>query len=117
MEDIRLKELPFDINGNTYMLRCNLNVLADLQEEFGGIPNILDEEKSMRNISAYIAAMANDYADEMGWPERYTARQIGRVLPAKPDMELMQDLIKIVINALYLKPDEETQEAGDGEKN
>lgn len=118
MSDIRLKEIPFEHNGKTYLLRCNFNVLADLQEEFGEIPDVMDGKKSMRNMAAFIAAMMNDYADAQNWPERFTARQVGRILPANPDIEMMQNIMKIVVNALYLQQENtEEQAEGDGEKN
>lgn len=121
MIDIRLKEMPYEYNGRTYMLRCNFNVLADLQEEYGEIPDVLNGKKTMKSVTAFLAAMINDYADEKGWPERVTAKQIGRSLPAAPDMELMKKIVGIVLNALYVQNDDnddpEAQEQGDGEKN
>lgn len=82
MTDIRLEELPFDLDGKTYLLRCNMNVLADVQEAFGGtIGGALSGESVNRSVMEFLAAMLNDYADEMDWPERFTARQLGRRLP------------------------------------
>ena len=31
--DIRLETMPFELDGKTYQLRCNMNVLADVQEQ------------------------------------------------------------------------------------
>lgn len=82
MTDIRLEELPFDLDGKTYLLRCNMNVLADVQDAFGGaIAGALTGENVNRSVMEFLAAMLNDYADEQGWPERFTARQLGRKLP------------------------------------
>lgn len=82
MTDIRLEEIPFDLDGKTYLLRCNMNVLADVQEAFGGtIGGALSGESVNRSVMEFLAAMLNDYADEQGWPERFTARQLGRRLP------------------------------------
>ena len=79
MSDIRLEEVPFELDGKTYQLRCNMNVLADVQEEYGGdFTKALDEKNSLRSVLVFLSAMLNDYADEMGWQERYTARQLGR---------------------------------------
>ena len=84
MTDIRLEEIPFDLDGKTYLLRCNMNVLADVQEAFGGtIGGALSGESANRSVMEFLAAMLNDYADEQGWPERFTARQIGRRLPMR----------------------------------
>lgn len=79
MSDIRLEELPFEIGGKTYQLRCNMNVLADVQEEVGGtIGDALSGDRPVRSVLMFLAAMLNDYADEMGWTERFTAKELGR---------------------------------------
>lgn len=79
MGDIRLEEVPFEIDGKTYKLRCNMNVLADVQESFGGdFSAALSGKNTLKSALTFLAAMLNDYADEMGWPERYTPRDLGR---------------------------------------
>ena len=79
MSDIRLEEVPFELDGKTYKLRCNMNVLADVQEAYNGdFTQALSEKNGLKSVLIFLAAMLNDYADEMGWPERYTARQLGR---------------------------------------
>lgn len=81
MRDIRLEEIPFEFEGKTYMLRVNMNVLADVQEIYGGtITDALTGGKPYRSVTEFLAAMMNDYADEMGWPERFTRRSLGRKL-------------------------------------
>lgn len=78
---IRLEELPFELGGKPYKLRCNMNVLADVQDAFGGdFGQALDPDNSFKSLTVFLAAMLNDYADEMGWEERFTARSLGRVL-------------------------------------
>ena len=79
MTDIRLEELPFEFDGKHWILRCNMNVLADVQEVYhGDIGEALAGARPFESVLQFLAAMLNDYADEMGWPERYTARQLGR---------------------------------------
>lgn len=81
MMDLRLKEEPYVFDGHTYLLRCNMNVLADVQEAYGGnISAALRQSTSVRTINTFLTAMINDYADEMGWPS-YTVKQVGRLLP------------------------------------
>lgn len=80
MSDIRLKEIPFELDGKTYMLRCNMNVLADVQEAYDGDFTLaLSEKNTLKSTLIFLAAMLNDYADDMGWEERYTAKQLGRM--------------------------------------
>ena len=93
MKDIRLKELPFELEGKTYMLRCNMNVLADVQEAYeGNIGDALGGRGTYKSLLHFLAAMLNDYADDMGWEERWTAKQLGRryALYQLPKDELMQ---------------------------
>lgn len=99
MSDIRLEEIPFAFEGRTYLLRCNMNVLADVQEAFGGtISGALSGEKPTRSVMVFLAAMMNDYADDRGWPERYTARQLGRML--SPNMVPASDIMGLVARAV-----------------
>lgn len=100
--DIRLKKIPFEFDGKTYQLCCNNNVLADVQEAYGGeIKPALSGGGTLKSIFTFLAAMLNDYADEQGWQERYTARQVGRaILPLDVEsvtaivMELVVDAVK-----------------------
>ena len=36
MIDMRLERVPFEFDGHTFHLCCNMNVLADVQEAFDG---------------------------------------------------------------------------------
>lgn len=95
MSDIRLEEMPFNFEGKHYLLRCNMNVLADVQEAYGGsIGAALTEGTPQRSVLEFLAAMMNDYADDMGWTERYTAKQLGRRLA--PGMVPMTDIMGLV---------------------
>lgn len=91
--DLRLESMPFVFEGRTYHLRCNMNVLADVQEMNGGaISPALDGKRGQKSALQFLAAMMNDYADEQGWfdpdPETgapilakpFTPRALGRVL-------------------------------------
>ena len=92
MRDIRLEEIPFEFDGKRYMLRCNMNVLADVQEVYGGeIGKAFSDKQPLKAVTEFLAAMLNDYADEQGWEERWTAKQIGRKLSLQqiPTTEVM----------------------------
>ena len=81
MSDIRLEEMPFDFEGKTYILRGNMNVFADVQNAYGGdLGAALRADRPQRSALEFLAAMMNDYADDMGWPERFTSKQLGRRL-------------------------------------
>ena len=96
---IRLEQMPFEINGKTYQLRCNMNVLADVQEQFDGdFISALDDKKTMKSVLFFLAAMLNDYADEKGWEERYTAKSLGRML--KLNDIPVQKIMDLVIHSV-----------------
>lgn len=91
--DARLEEIPFQLDGRTFLLRCNMNVLADVQVAYNGdLTPALNMRGTLRSALEFLAAMLNDYADEMGWfwpnlqtgeaeiKKRFTARQLGRRL-------------------------------------
>ena len=77
MSRLKMEEVPFEMNGKTYILRCNMAVLEEVQEAFDG-----DIIKAMENpnssVCVFLAAMLNDYADEQGWPERYSVKHVKR---------------------------------------
>lgn len=97
MSDIRLREVPFELDGRHYTLRCNMNVLADVQEAYNGdLGPALSKRGTLHSALEFLAAMLNDDADLQGLfdpgttpegypraPElekRFTARQLGRKL-------------------------------------
>lgn len=99
MSDIRLEEKPFELDGKTYKLRCNMNVLADVQEAYNGdFTEALSGKSTLRSALCFLAAMLNDYADEQGWQERFTAKQLGRRYQ-RFDLPL-EDIMGVVIRAV-----------------
>lgn len=78
MKDIRLKEETMELDGKTFKLRCNFNVLADAQEHFGDFKHLNSAKFKVARF--YLASMMNDYANEQGWEERYTPEQAGRLM-------------------------------------
>lgn len=111
--DIRLKTMPFELEGRKYDLRCNMNVLADVQEAFdGSIQKALSNRSPVKGVLAFLAAMCNDYADAQGWDVRYTARQLGRLLPPAALKSVCADVMELVSSALGGEDEE-----GGAEKN
>lgn len=103
--DLRQKELPFVFEGRTYKLRCNMNVLADVQEASGGrISTSLSGKARLKNSLMYLAAMMTDYADEQNWtdedgmPLTFTWRALGRVL--RPEEVPQAEILRLVLDAL-----------------
>lgn len=119
MSGVKMREIPFELDGKRYRLRCNMNVLADVQEEYDGdFMESLNGKKAMKGILVFLAAMLNDYADEMGWPERFTAKQLGRRLHQNeiPGVKIMALVTEAVLprvkekNQEVPEPDEGSEE-------
>lgn len=108
MEDIRLKTEPFEFNSKTYVLCCNMAVLADVQEAYGGkISNALSTKATLKSCLEFLSAMMNDYADSQGWPERYTAKQIGRALDPSRMPEVIDKIMPLVTSAFGTEEESE----------
>ena len=115
MADLRLQAIHFELDGRSYLLRCNMNVLAEAQEDLGGdLGGAITGKATMKSILSFLAAMLNDYAEDMGWPERYTRRDLGKKFSFQDFTALpREEIMELVINAVFL-PKEELPE-GQGE--
>lgn len=115
--DIRLMQATYEYGGKTYLLRCNMAVVADVQEECGGdLLSALDHKSSLRSKLMFLAAMMNDYADEQGWPDRFSWRKLGRTVHLQDSV--LQDVSRLVAAEILKAPDEGTTNAdNDAGKN
>ena len=78
MSSLRLEEKPVEFDGKQYLLRCNMAVLDALQEAHNGDFGELMKLEPRQAAPEILAAMLNDYAEDMGWEERWTRRQIAK---------------------------------------
>jgi len=128
MSDLRLESMPFEFEGRRYQLRCNMNVLADVQEMNGGeISPALDGKRAHKSALQFLAAMMNDYADEQGWfdpsPETgapildkpFTPRALGRSMNFAEFP--FADVIGLVIRGMTTKRGDAEEEPGGDEGN
>lgn len=76
MATLRLEEKPFELEGKTYILRCNMAVMDELQaahdDDFGAVLRLPERQ----GAAEILAAMLNHYASKRNWPERWTAEDI-----------------------------------------
>lgn len=113
MEEIRLKKEPFEINGKKYNLTCNMNVLADVQERFGGnLLEALSPRNRMKAALEFCAAMLNECADLNGWPERFTAKEVGRKIAADKPGEFVEKIFGLIYAAIAPEEPENPEEPG-----
>ena len=110
--DIRLKTQPFNFDGKTFQLCCNMNVLADVQSVYeGNIRIALESPDKVRSLLEFLTAMLNDYADSQNWEERYTSRQVGRLLKQSQLNMISETVMGLVVDSLKDESDTE-EEAG-----
>ena len=107
MEDIKPREVAWRFDGRDWVLRCNNNVLAEVQIINGGdLRPILSTKRTMKSVLQLLAAMLNDYADEMRWTDeegfaiRYTEKQLGRRLSFATQNRLSPDIMRMTILAV-----------------
>ena len=117
--DMRLQTTKYSIAGKEYELRCNMNVLAEVQEMNGGeIIHALNNSRSFRTALQVGAAMLNDYAEENGWPERFTEKSLGRLIPTRETAAFSHMIVDMLYHALRAEDDPgENEMEEDNEKN
>lgn len=72
---LRLEEKQLEIDGKVYVLRCNMAVLDALEAAYGSFQAVMDLPMT-EGLPALLAAMLNDYAEDMGWEQSWTTRKI-----------------------------------------
>ena len=107
MEDIKPREVAWRFDGRDWVLRCNNNVLAEVQIVNGGnFGPVLSRKRTLKSVLQLLAAMLNDYADEMryvdadGFAIRYTEKQLGRRLSLGTVNRLAPDIMRMTILAV-----------------
>lgn len=105
MEDIRLKTAAWRYADREFVLRCNMNVLADVQAIYGDLGSAF-EGGMMRSVLDFLAAMMNDYAESQNWQIRYTGRELGRDLSWQ-EFQQVQELVMDLVTSAISSGDEE----------
>lgn len=111
--DVRLKHMDYEIDGHSLRLVCNMNVLADLQEECGDLMQLLETGRTMRSFLRILTAMVNDAMDAAGVDAHYTVRQMGRKAGWKEFRRIGDEVFSIFISAIIndgAEPSAETSE-------
>lgn len=100
--DMRPKELEFTLGGETYGLRCNFAVLADVDYIYGGVKNALNAG-SFYCALTFLTAMINDANRRGGSKTRYTTAQVSAMLEEDytgTAVELVNDVNALVFAAV-----------------
>lgn len=105
---LQLEELPFELDGKTYLLRCNMAVLETIQEahdgDFGAVLNAPVNESALE----FLAAMLNDYAWEQGWPELWYPEQLKR----RVSLAMLTQIFKLVTRSIMAPAPDADQAPG-----
>ena len=119
MQDIRLKTRRLTVGGKEYELVCNMNVLADLQEMHDGdINEALNITKhGLRTALETAALMLNEANDISGDPKRFTARELGRILPPAKAAQLQDVTLELITAALSSVTEDEDEPADETEES
>lgn len=113
--DVRLKTAKYVVEGKEYELACNMNVLADVQEDQGGdFLALMRSPNLVRTALIFGAAMLNEHAEAQGWPERYTHRQLGRKIDPGEVTKFSALMMDLVMSAIGKEKDDG---GGEPEKN
>lgn len=94
---LRIEEKRLEVEGRTYVLRCNMAVLDALEATYGDFQAVM--ALPIREATAAIlAAMLNDCAEDRGWPTDWTARKVKKTFPYVALLEL--DIIGMLTRAV-----------------
>lgn len=113
--DCRLNTMPYEIDGHKLTLRCNMNVLADLQEQYGDVEELLDSRRSMRSYLRLLAAMINNELREQGKAAAYTAEALGQRIGFREFRRTSGDVFALLVSSV-IDPDAPEEAAQPEEK-
>lgn len=109
--DIRLKTARYTFDGQEMTLCCNMNVLAEVQEAFGGNMSNALKSATTKTVMCFLTAMINDYLDSEGSRKAYTVKEVGRLIPPSELSEITSLVMELTTAALRGDEDAEAKNA------
>ena len=107
--DVRLKTMPYEIDGQKLTLCCNMDVLADLQEQSGELQELLESRRSMRSYLRLLAAMINSELRAKGQNASYTDAELGRRIGFREFRKNSTDVFGLLISAVEADEPEDAE--------
>lgn len=98
MRSLKLETKKIDFDGHIWELRCNMSVLDALEQAHDGNFTAVMTLPPTKATPEVLAAMLNDYAEDMGWEVRYTSKQIAKMVSFADMKEL--DVIGMLYRAV-----------------
>ena len=84
------------LEGKEYILRCDLNVVEKIEEKYGGLSSMMEQQGSVACTKFLIAEMINEHYYYIGASERVTDNWVGARLTAAE----LQGVVNTVISCL-----------------
>lgn len=106
---VRLKTMPYEIDGQKLTLCCNMDVLADLQEQSGELQELLESRRSMRSYLRLLAAMINSELRARGQDASYTDAELGRRIGFREFRKNSTDVFGLLISAVEADEPEDAE--------
>ena len=124
METTKLNTVDYELEGRVYRLSCNMNVLADVQDEYdGNLLRALNTVHGLNSTLAFLAATRTDAADtqgvtdDNGLPLRFTSKQLGRKLTMHQTLEAGTRIYPLIQAAVEPPEEELGEKTSEDEKN
>ena len=124
METTKWKTVDYELDGRKYRLMCNMNVLADVQDEYNGnLVQALNAVHGLKSTLVFLAAMLTDAADtqgitdENGLPLRFTSKQLGRKLTMHQTLEAGMQIYPLIQAAVETPEEDAGEKTSEDEKN
>lgn len=109
MMDVRLKTMPYEIDGHKLTLSCNMDVLAELQAQDSNLVQLLDGDRSMRNYLRLMAAMINSELRRQGVDATYTDGDLGRRISFREFRKNNHAVFAMLVSAVIVDDPEEAE--------
>lgn len=90
------------IGGETRLIRCDMNVLEQIEDEFGSIEKIV-EKRNIKAAKFLAAAMINEHNYCAGIPDRVTPEKIGAEMTPQEYAAVWQGVIECFIDCVTVK--------------
>ncbi len=107
--DVRLKTMPYEIDGHKLTLSCNMDVLAELQAQDSNLGQLLDGDRSMRNYLRLMAAMINSELRRQGVDAAYTDGDLGRRISFREFRKNNHAVFAMLVSAVIVDDPEEAE--------
>ncbi len=107
--DVRLKTMPYEIDGHKLTLSCNMDVLAELQAQDSNLEQLLDDDRSIRNYLRLLAAMINSELRHQGVDAAYTDGDLGRRISFREFQKNNHAVFAMLVSSVIFDDPEEAE--------